>query len=277
VTHVQRLRDWSGALDGAGGTTSFEALEELYVSAYSPLESALCDDAGHGPQHESLSRWAAGFEQCYRAAFDRLRTSRQRPRMVFDAPKLAFQLGRSCDASGFELVLVDAFRFDVGTRVHDKLRLQLHGQAECVERGVLWSPLPSTTAAGLELLARGADGLRDLRGDLKEASVVSIKEARKLRKLRAGPHSLFKLDAVQVLLEPGKGWDRRGLDQLAAEVSVSAARFIRQQPRGTLVFLFGDHGFRLEDGSHGGASPSEVLVPYQAWHVVGRAREVAAE
>jgi hypothetical protein len=277
VSHAQRLRDWSTALDDARGATSFGALEDLFVTAYSPLESALCDDAGHAPQRESLSRWADGFEHCYRDAFERLRTSRQRPRMVFDAPKLAFQLGRACDASGFELVLIDAFRFDVGQRVHDKLRLQLSGQAECVERGVLWSPLPSTTAAGLELLARGADGLRDLRAELEEAQVVSIKEARRLRKLRAGPHSLFKLDAVQVLLESGRTWDGRGLDQLAAEVSVSAARFIRQQPRGTLVFLFGDHGFRLDDGGHGGASPSEVLVPFQAWHVVGRARDVAAE
>lgn len=277
VSHSQRVRDWCSTLECASGTTSFAALEELFVGAYSPLESALCSDGGHGAERGTLARWSDRFGECYRSAFEKLRTSRQRPRMVFDAPKIAFQLGRAHDANGFELVLVDAFRFDVGQRVHDKLRLQLSGVAECVERGVLWSPLPSTTAAGLELLARGADGLRDLRADIKEAAVVSIKEARRLRKLRAGPHSLFKLDAVQVLLEPGKAWDARGLDQLAAEVSVSAARFIRQRPQGTLVFLFGDHGFRLDDGGHGGASPSEVLVPFQAWHVVGGAREVAAE
>jgi hypothetical protein len=277
VSRANQIRELCAALSSAHGATSFASLEELFLTAYCPLEQAVGDDPAQSGPREVLSRWATQFQTCYQQAFERMRLSRQRPRMAFDAPKLAFQLSRAHDAPGFELVMVDAFRFDVGQRVYDKLRLQLSGQAECVERGLLWAPLPSNTAATLELLARGADGLRALKGDLKESTVVSIKEARRLRKLRVGPHSLFKLDAIQTLLEPGKSWDGHGLDQLAAEVSVSSARFIRQKPTGTLVFLFGDHGFRLSDGGHGGATPSEVLVPYQAWRVLASARATAAE
>lgn len=270
--------DWCDALSRADGATSFQALEDLFVTAYAPLQEAIAaDPERHASQREVLERWATEFETCYRRAFEHLRTSRRRPQMVFDAPKMAFNLSRVHDAKAFQLVLVDAFRFDIGQRVYDKLRLQLSGHAECVQRGVLWSPLPSNTSAGLELLARGPDGLRDLRGEIAEAKVVSIKDARRLRKLRAGPHSLFKLDAIQALLEPGRAWSPKGLDQLAAEVAVSCGRFVRQQAPGSLVFMFGDHGFRLSDGGHGGASPSEVLVPYQAWRLLEGSGSVAAE
>jgi hypothetical protein len=278
VTLAQQVADWCDALRAASGVTSFAALEKLFIDAYAPLQAVLINDPQHyTSQREVLAQWAENFAECYARAFERVCGSRQRPPMVFDAPKMAFQLSRVQQASGFQLVLVDALRFDVGQRVHDKLSLQLCGHAECVAQGVLWSPLPSNTGAGLELLARGADGLRGHRPELAEAQVVSIKEARRLRKLRAGPHALFKLDAVQANLEVGKSWTSRGLDQLAAEVAVSCGRFIRRQSPDQLIFLFGDHGFRLEDSAHGGATPGEVLVPYQAWRVASAASSVAAE
>lgn len=276
-TLAERISTWCDALSRTHGTLSWEILERLYVTAYAPLEAALLAHPGSfEAEHEVLLRWGRQFTRCYTQAFERLRTGRQRPTMVFDAPKIAFHLTRAQLASGFKLVLVDAFRFSVGERVQDKLSLQLSGQAECVSSGVLWAPLPATTSVGLELLARGADGLRDVTGKVPEAEILSIKDARQMRKLRAGPHSLYKLDAVQASLEAGKSWDRAGIEQLAAEVSVSAGRFIRKQAAGTLILLFGDHGFRLEDGGHGGATPPEVLVPYQAWRV-SDAAAVAAE
>jgi hypothetical protein len=52
------------------------------------------------------------------------------------------------------------------------------------------------------------------------------------------------------------------------------ARYLESLPPRTLLFIFGDHGFRLPrtpDGrstgpaTQGGASPEEVLVPAYAW------------
>jgi hypothetical protein len=186
--------------------------------------------------------------------------------MVLDVPQLAFGLMRELEATQIRLILVDGMRFDLGQRVHDKLRLQLLGQANCVQRRVLWAALPASTAVQLELLARGACALGKTLGDLDErAWQARGAEARKLRSLRVGPHQIRKLDILEA--EFGRSqWQPSELERAAAEVAVSTGRFIRQQSPGTLVVVFGDHGLADPQRSTD-ASPEQVLVPFDAWLV----------
>ena len=84
----------------------------------------------------------------------------------------------------------------------------------------------------------------------------------------------MKLDLVEARLRnAGAPYEER-LDAIADEVATVLARFLESLPPRTLLFVFGDHGFKLpkSDGgrstgpaTQGGASPEEVLVPAYAW------------
>jgi hypothetical protein len=82
----------------------------------------------------------------------------------------------------------------------------------------------------------------------------------------------MKLDLVESRLrEAGPGLADR-LDAIAEEIARTLGTFARSLAPRTLMFVFGDHGFRMEcrDGAtmpatSGGATPDEVLVPGFAW------------
>lgn len=257
---------WREALERSDGTQSWENLERLYVGNYLPLSHLASDGRASAATQARLVEWARDFERCYLSAFARLRSGGARPNMVLDVPQLSFSLMRELEATQIRLILVDGMRFDLGQRVHDKLRLQLLGHANCVQRRVLWAALPATTAVQLELLARSACALGKTLGDLDErAWLAKGAEARKLRALRVGPHQVRKLDILEAEFSRTE-WLPSELERAAAEVAVSTGRFIRAQSPGTLVVVFGDHGL-ADARSVGHAAPEQVLVPYDAWLV----------
>jgi hypothetical protein len=66
------------------------------------------------------------------------------------------------------------------------------------------------------------------------------------------------------------------MNGIADEAAQVIAKFVESLPPRTLLFVFGDHGFRLPcdargtgPATQGGASPEEVLVPGYAWLVGG--------
>jgi hypothetical protein len=99
-----------------------------------------------------------------------------------------------------------------------------------------------------------------------------------VRRDRVGSREVMKLDLVEARLRnAGPGYEDR-IEALADEVSPILVEYVETLPPRTLVFLFGDHGFRLPasaDGratgpaTQGGVSPEEVLVPAQAWLLGG--------
>jgi hypothetical protein len=254
-------------LRDASGGQSYESLETLFADCYLPLRQSLLDGNGPPGCAQALSSFSADFARSYARAFEALRTRGKRPTMVLDAPHLAFRLARQHAAPKHTLLLVDALRYDVGVAAEERLHLQLLGHASCVARGKLWSALPADTATQLELLARGAEGLRQLSGGVAESQVMSpASDARRARSMRVGPHHLFKLDVVQHFVNQQDGLlTAQRLAQAAADVAVSVGRFIKSQAPGTLVFVFGDHGFNADRSIE--PSPELVLVPYQAWLV----------
>ncbi len=273
----QEWRGWLSDLLSARGPKPLGTIERMFVSSYVPLRIAALQGHADAGAQRALDTWSESFAQSYREAFDALRVRGKRPTMVLDVPELALRIGRLHGARSVQLVLVDGMRFDLGLRVEQRVRALLGQQAALTERLLLWSALPSTTEAQIELIGRGAEGLREpLSMPEVELPVARGRAATTLRRVKAGHRDLLKLDLVEShLSEPGPAEGER-LDQLASETAaVLADHLVKQMPR-TLVFAFGDHGFLLdplEDGTaaarRGGGSPEEVLVPAFAWLVGG--------
>ncbi len=256
--HVENLQT-------AGGSHGWDGIEQMFDTHYLPLQKSVREGSAPALAAAILAEWAKDFAESYERAFDAIRNNRgKRPRLVLDVPSYAFQLSRRHSAEHVKLVLVDAMRADIGAIVRDKLRLQMANTAECVASGLLWAALPANTSAQMELIARGTDGLRHFSGELSEAQLMSRgNDLRRLRPVRVGSHRMYKLDIVQYLARDVERHTSENLEQYAAEVATSVGRFLRQQEAGTLVYVFGDHGF----GGASDAAPEQVLTSYQAWFV----------
>lgn len=273
----EHWKTWMRELDAARGPKPLALVERLFVTAYTRLDAALergiADESARG----ALETWRASFSKSYSEAFDALRVRGKRPNMVLDVPELAQRVGRLHGARRVQLLLVDGMRFDLGMLVQD--RLKLRGDASLTERMLLWSALPTTTTQQLELLGKGADGLKDMAQIEEEAPAVVARgrAAHTLRRIRTGRRELFKLDVVEAALREGPADGdlrtlRERMPSIADDVATAVGDFFTKQAPRTLVVVFGDHGFRCDDeaplgqeASQGGASPEEVLVPAFAW------------
>jgi hypothetical protein len=271
----QRWPEWMRALDQARGPRPLALVEQLFVNAYVPLVDAAARGLTGPEAFDVLGTWSTSFARSYSEAFDALRLRGKRPMMVLDVVDVSLRLARLHGARSVQLVLVDGMRFDLGLRIEEQMRTALNRQASMTERLLLWSALPSTTAAQLELIARGPDGLKDFAPPTDSSAFVAHgRAASTLRRVKAGNREVLKLDLVEARLnEPGMGSPDR-LDALADEVSqILSSALVKLAPR-TLAVVFGDHGFWIDPkaGSsatvrHGGASPDEILVPAFAWLV----------
>jgi hypothetical protein len=271
----ENWRGWAHELENARGPKPLAVIERLFVSSYVPLADAAARGIAGDEAAPALASWAASFDKSYSEAFDALRLRGKRPTMVLDVPDVALRIGRLHGARSVQLLLVDALRFDLGLRVQDRLKLLLGRRAALTERLLLWSALPSITSVQLELIGRGAQGLRELgRTPESEAAVARGRSAKTLRRIKVGHRDLMKFDLVEARLSEPGGPSAERLDALADEVAECLANHFLNLPPRTLVMMFGDHGFQLDplDGGtsaarQGGASPEEVLVPAFAWLV----------
>jgi hypothetical protein len=278
--HPQATSEWQTwlrELETARGPKPLAAVERMFVMSYVPLRDAYLRGIAPSEVRGTLESWATSFAGSYREAFEAMRVRGKRPTMVLDVPEVAHRIGRLHGARSVQLLLVDGLRFDLGLRVELGLRARLGREVALTERLLLWSGLPSTTEMQLELIGRGADGLKELRGAPEsEIPVARGRMARTPRRIKAGHRELLKLDLVEArLAEPGEREAAR-LDAIGAELTDVVAELCEKLPPRTLLFVFGDHGFCLEpqaDGTgalrQGGARPEEVLVPAFAWLVGG--------
>ena len=260
----------------ARGPKPLTLVERLFISRYVPLLEAIAAGLADDTARDIAEEWAESFARSYTESFSALRVTGKRPRMVLDAPQLQSQIARLHGAKSAQLVLVDGMRFDLGVRVHDRMRAALAAQATCTERLLLWAALPTTTSVQLDLLAHGADGLasRATPSEREDSGPQRGRAAATLRRIRVGNRDLMRLDWVgSRLREAGPPLGER-LDAAADEMTPALVSFARSLPPRTLMFVFGDHGFRMasRDGgtlpaSWGGASPEEVLTPGFAWLV----------
>jgi hypothetical protein len=260
----------------ARGPKPLTLVERLFISRYVPLVEAIAAGVADDTAREVADQWVESFARSYTEGFSALRVTGKRPRMVLDAPQLQSQIARLHGAKSAQLVLVDGMRFDLGVRVHDRMREALASHATCTERLLLWAALPTTTSVQLDLLAHGPDALasRATPTEREDSGPQRGRTAATLRRMRVGNRDLMRLDWVgSRLREAGPPLAER-LDAAADEMTPALVAFARSLPPRTLMFVFGDHGFRMasRDGgtlpaTWGGASPEEVLVPGFAWLV----------
>ena len=269
-------RAWAAELDAAKGPKPLGAIERLFVSRYVPLSDVLARGGGDAGARRAIENWSSSFARSYGEAFGTLRITGKRPMMVLDVPQLASRIARLHGARSTQLVLVDSMRFDLGLRVQEIMREALGSDAACTERLLLWAALPTTTPTQLDLLAKGPDGLATFEPSEREEHFSRGRGLTTLRRVKVGPRDVLKLDVIEARLrEPGAPWPERldALAEEAAEALVGHARLL--QPR-TMMFVFGDHGFRIETSERGSspaqqgqATPEEVLVPGFAWIIGG--------
>ncbi|HVJ13976.1 MAG TPA: hypothetical protein VM686_00985 [Polyangiaceae bacterium] len=268
---------WVRDLEGARGPKPLGAVERMFVSSYVPLCDAVARGIAKPSARTALEAWATSFAQSYREAFAALCVRGKRPAMVLDVPDLALRMARLHGARSVQLILVDGMRFDLGLRVERQLRALLGQEVALTERLLLWSALPANTSVQLDLLGRGPDALRDFNpAPDSEVPVARGKNAATPRRVKVGHRELLKLDLVEARLSEPGGEEAVRLDELADETADAlAATITRFQPR-TLVMVFGDHGFMLDERGGGttaarpvGSRPEEVLVPGFAWLVGG--------
>jgi len=263
-------------LNIARGPKPLTMVERLFISRYVPLLEAVGAGAADEAARGVAEQWAESFARSYTEGFSAVRVTGKRPRMVLDVPQLVSQIGRLHGAKSAQLVLVDALRFDLGVRVHDRMRAALASHATCTERRLLWAALPTTTTVQLDLLAHGPEGLasRSPPTEREESGPPRGRATPTFRRVRIGSRDLMKLDWVESRLRDAGPPLSERLDAVADEITPGLVAFAKSLAPRTLMFVFGDHGFRMESrdlgtmpARWGGASPEEVLVPGFAWLV----------
>ncbi|MFO0586330.1 MAG: hypothetical protein U0441_02260 [Polyangiaceae bacterium] len=275
VVSAAEWRSQAMELDAARGPKPVRVIEQLFMTRYVPLVGALARGEADGAVRSVVDGWSQAFEHSYVDAFSAMRVTNKRPMMTFDAPEIATRIARLNGARGVKLLLVDSMSYDLGERVSAELRARSSANGVCVDRMLLWSALPTTTSMQTALLSRGPDALRDVEPPSEpEPEIARGRAIATLRRERLGTREVMKLDLVEARLRnAGPAYEER-LDGIADEVAMVVARYLESLPARTLLFVFGDHGFKLpkSDGgrttgpaTQGGASPEEVLVPAYAW------------
>jgi len=275
VVSTAEWRNQAIELDAARGPKPVRVIEQLFMTRYVPLLGAVARGEADGAVRNVIDTWSQAFEHSYVDAFSAMRVTNKRPMMTFDAPEIAARIARLNGARGVKLLLVDSMSYDLGERVSAELRARSTANGVCVDRMLLWSALPTTTSMQMALLARGPEALRDVEPPSQpDPEIARGRAIATLRRERVGSREVMKLDLVEARLRnAGAPYEER-LDAIADEVATVLARFLESLPPRTLLFVFGDHGFRLpksENGrgtgpaTQGGASPEEVLVPGYAW------------
>lgn len=277
VLSAAEWRAFAMDLDNARGPKPAGVIDRLFATRYMPLVGALARGHADASVARIVDSFRTSFEHSYTEGFAAIRATGKRPTMVLDAPEVASRIARLNNARAVRLLMVDSLRFDLGERVMSRLKGMLAGRAVCVDKTLLWSALPTTTPVQVALLGRGADGLRDhLPEPGPEPDIVRGRALSTIRRERYGSKEVFKLDLVEARLRGvGPGFDER-LASIADEAALVVAKFVESCAPRTLLFVFGDHGFRLpcdargtSPATQGGASPEEVLVPGYAWLVGG--------
>jgi hypothetical protein len=246
------------------------------------------------PHGKELDRIAGEFERFYLDSLPRAgeRGAGRPARMEDVFGELRGKYEHKLHPSEVRIVLMDGMRWDVWHRIKKNVLPGLRATYRVVDEVLLWSAYPTTTKvqldkAGLlppEEVSKAAEARQDYR-----PSYGSRETGARLG--TAKPDRL--LPGFMPLVGPAGEWVERlnlvddkvhesTLDLLAllGEIELHCRRtlaiLLEEAPRGCLVFLFSDHGFR-EDARwkpsarhrraryhHGGASPWEVITPMAA-------------
>jgi hypothetical protein len=253
---------WVQALRDARGPQSLASFERLFVHHFVPLDAAITSGLDDPRAIAAHAEFRRSFEHAYGEAFGTFAITGKRPRMVFDVPDLATKVARLHGARTVHLVLVDSLRWDTSERLKELLLAKVSGDATHVESQLLWSALPTTTPRQLELLARGAEVLREP-ATPQEEEPVRGRTSEIIRRVKIGARDLYRLDYLDARLREREVTQAEELEGHLDACATILARHLQPLPARTLVYVFGDHGFSMDrEGrvTQGSAQVEQVLV-----------------
>ncbi|HEX4517135.1 MAG TPA: hypothetical protein VH054_26500 [Polyangiaceae bacterium] len=259
-------REYAGALDAARGAQTLASFERLFVHSYMPLANAIDRGLAERRAIEARDEFRRTFSRAYSEALPTFALTGKRPKMVLDAFDVAAKMARAHNARTSQVLVVDGMRFDLAARACARAAELLEGRAQIVDRITLFSALPSSTPRQLESLARGVEALRSAYED-RDVEPMRGRTADTVRRVRVGSRDLYKLDVVETTLAAAGNDAILVMDDLAEETACAITKHARTQNARTMLFVLGDHGFRLDGGTarHGGPSPEEVIVSGHAF------------
>jgi hypothetical protein len=266
-------RHWTLALHAAKGPQPLATFERLFTQSYVPLADAVDQGLSDPRAVQAREEFRSAFSRMYAEACPSFAATGKRPKMVFDAPDIAARLGRAQRARKVQLLLVSSMRYDIGVRLHDAFAARSGVGVSVVASMLLWSALPTTTSRQLDCLTRGVEALRGSPSSERDLEAVRGRTALAIRRVKIGSRDVMKLDACEAKIREASGLASE-LPALTGTLERAVTKHLETLDAGTLLFVFGDHGFTL-DGSgaarEGGATPEEVLVPAFALLVGERA------
>jgi hypothetical protein len=269
-------RHWMLALHAAKGPQPLANFEKLFTQSYVPL----CEAVDHGLLDSravhAREEFRASFTRMYLEACPAFAATGKRPKMVLDAPDVATRMARLHGARSAQLLLVSSMRYDVGRRVKEAFARRApptprRGEGpragvamNLVDDLLLWAALPTTTSRQLDCLTRGIDALRGSLASDRELEVVRGRTTETIRRVKVGSRDVFKLDVCEARIREAGTGAPSALPKIVETLELAIAKHASSLAPGTLLFVFGDHGFTFDgDGvaKSGGATPEEVLVP----------------
>jgi hypothetical protein len=263
LAHEEPWRAWALQLTAARGPQPLAALERLFGQSYLPLSNAIAAGLDDPRARAAHDEFRATFTRGYTDAFATFAATTKRPRMVLDVHDIAGRIARLHGARSTRLLLVDGMRWDIGRLIEERLSVKLGARAALTDELVLWSALPTTTMRQLETIARGIEALRAPGEIDQDSDVPRGRTAEYIRRMRVGARELHKLDIVESRLRHSRGDALAALPDIADGAAEIIAHHAETLAPHTLLFVFGDHGFRIDrtgTAQQGGASPEEVLV-----------------
>ena len=269
-----------------------ERWERHFRQHLAPVPSALCyleeavrelklelDLSGFtATARTALGEASSTFESFYLAQSSSWGTdSRERPGMLPDVfSKHRDHYRKKLGASSERFVFMDGMRWDVWSRLWEGLLPRLRSVYRVVDEVPLWSVYPTTTkvqldAAGIGLpeLGLAAEPTPGYGAGSEEPPLVPGF----LRLRGPGGEYIERLNLVDEKIHESSLPLSDVLREIELHARRSLAVLLDEAPRGTLVFLFSDHGFRENPRwthaskhhasryRHGGASPFEVITP----------------
>ncbi len=258
------FKPWVAALHAARGPQPLGSFERIFAQSYMPLANAIANGLNDANAIAARDEFSRTFARSYTDACPTFAVTGKRPKMVLDSHDLAKRFARMHGARTTHLVLVDAMRWDVGAMVRDGLVSMLTGRATLAVETPLFSALPTVTSRQLEGLTRGIDALRLAHDVDRDADPVRGRTAEMIRRVKVGSRDVFKLDVIEAGLAKAQAHALEVLPELANHAADAIAKHIATLAPRTLVFVFGDHGFVVDEegvAHQGGAAPEEVIVP----------------
>ena len=270
-----------------------ERWERHFRQHLAPVPSALCY-LEEAVRELKLELDLSGFTATARAALDEASTtfesfylaqssswgadSRERPGMLPDVfSEHHDQYCKKLGASSERFVFMDGMRWDVWSRLWEGLLPRLRAVYRVVDEVPLWSVYPTTTNVQLDAAGIGLPELGLAAAETTPAYGAGSEEPPLvpgfLRLRGPGGECIDRLNLVDEKIHESSLPLSDVLREIELHARRSLAVLLDEAPRGTLVFLFSDHGFRENPRwthaskhresryRHGGASPFEVITP----------------